>query len=98
MLRQLTRNEGIIVFFTQKIVTELSKMWVGDPRSGIQKTVPGVKKAPDPGFATLVEYDCYDFTRRIKRKLCHFAAFSHTVPYHSYFQGVVLVAGDWNKT
>jgi hypothetical protein len=36
--------------FTYKIVTNLSKIWVWDPRSG-KKTIPdpGVKKAPDPG-------------------------------------------------
>jgi hypothetical protein len=41
----------IVVSFTQKIVTKLSKIWVGDSRSGIwNKPIPdpGVKKAPDP--------------------------------------------------
>jgi hypothetical protein len=52
----------IIKVFTQKIVTELSKIWVWDPgsqirdpRSGIRKNPipdPGVKKAPDPGSGT----------------------------------------------
>ncbi len=50
--------QKIIVLFTQKIVTKLSKIWVWDPRSGIRKkSIPdlGVKKAPvqDPGSATL---------------------------------------------
>ncbi len=51
-------EEKIIELFTQKIVTKLSKIWVWDPRSGIRKNLfripdPGVKKAPDPGSATL---------------------------------------------
>jgi hypothetical protein len=37
--------QRIIELFTQKIVTKLSKIWILDP---------GVKKAPDPGSATLV--------------------------------------------
>jgi hypothetical protein len=47
----------ILVLFTKKIVTKLSKIW--DPRSGIWKknlfgiTNPGVEKALDPGSATL---------------------------------------------
>ncbi len=36
--------QRIIEFFTQKIATQLSKMWVWDPRSGIRK-----KTLPDPG-------------------------------------------------
>ncbi len=36
--------QRIIEFFTQKIVTKLSKIWVWDPRSGIRK-----KPIPDPG-------------------------------------------------
>jgi hypothetical protein len=43
--------QRIIELFTQKIVTQLSKIWVWDPRSGIRKKPipdPGVKKAPDP--------------------------------------------------
>ncbi len=46
----------IIVLFTQRIVTKLSKIKVGDPGSG-KKPIPdpGIKKAPDPrsGYATL---------------------------------------------
>jgi hypothetical protein len=48
--------QRIIELFTQKIVTKLSKIWVWDPRSGFRKKPildPGVKKAPDPGSATL---------------------------------------------
>jgi hypothetical protein len=46
----------IIEVFTQKIVTKPSKIWVWDP--GSEKNLfripdPGVKKAPDPGSATL---------------------------------------------
>jgi hypothetical protein len=44
--------QRIIELFTQKIVTKLSKIWIWDPGSGIQKKPipdPGVKKAPDPG-------------------------------------------------
>ncbi len=40
-------------FFTQKIVTKLSIIWVWDPRSRIWKKSnpdPVVKKAPDPGW------------------------------------------------
>jgi hypothetical protein len=39
--------QRIIELFTQKFVTKLSKVWVGDPGSEIRD--PGVKKAPDPG-------------------------------------------------
>jgi hypothetical protein len=39
--------QRIIVVFTHKIVTKLSKIWVRDPASGIPD--PAVKKAPDPG-------------------------------------------------
>ncbi len=49
--------QRIIEHSTQKIVTKLSKIWVWDPGSEIQKKNysgswvpdPGVKKAPDPG-------------------------------------------------
>jgi hypothetical protein len=47
--------------YFQRIVTKLSKIWVWDPGSEIQDPeklfrIPdsGVKKAPDPGSATLV--------------------------------------------
>jgi hypothetical protein len=48
--------QRIIELFTQKIVTKLSKIWVWDP--GSEKNLfrildPGVKKASDPGSATL---------------------------------------------
>jgi hypothetical protein len=52
--------QRIIELFTQKFVTKLSKIWVWD--LGSEKTYsgfripdpgPGVKKAPDPGSATL---------------------------------------------
>jgi hypothetical protein len=56
--------QRIIELFTQKIVSKLSKIWVWDPGSEIQdpgsgKNLfripdPGVKKAPDPGSATLI--------------------------------------------
>jgi hypothetical protein len=49
--------QRIIELFTQKIVTKLSKVWVWDPGSGknlFRIPDPGVKKAPDPGSATLV--------------------------------------------
>ena len=49
--------QRIIELFTQKIVTKLSKIWVRDPGSGknlFRIPDPGVKKAPDPGSATLV--------------------------------------------
>jgi hypothetical protein len=42
----------IIEFFTQKIVTKLSKIWLWDPGSGknlFRIPDPGVKKAPDSG-------------------------------------------------
>jgi hypothetical protein len=47
--------QRIIELFTQKFVTNLSKIWVWDPGSEIRD--PGVKKAPDPGYgsATLPE-------------------------------------------
>jgi hypothetical protein len=72
-------------------------MWVGDPRSGIQETDPWVKKAPDPGSATLEEYDCCDNTRTLKCNLCNchqFADLSHTVPLE--FQR--FAAREWNNT
>jgi hypothetical protein len=48
--------QRILELFTQKIVTKLLKLWVWDPGSEIRKKPipdPGVKKAPDPGSATL---------------------------------------------
>jgi hypothetical protein len=50
----LANFKKIIEFFTQKIVTKLSRIWVRDPGSEIRKNLfripdPGVKKAPDPG-------------------------------------------------
>ncbi len=50
----------IIEFFTQKIVTKISKIWVWDATSGknlFRIPDPGVKKAPDPGSATLYKLD-----------------------------------------
>jgi hypothetical protein len=50
--------QRIIKNFAQKIVTKLSKVWVWDPGSEIREKPipdPGVKKAPDPGSATLVQ-------------------------------------------
>jgi hypothetical protein len=49
-----------IELFTQKFVTKLSKRWFWDPGSGINlfwipDPGPGVKKAADPGSATLVQ-------------------------------------------
>jgi hypothetical protein len=59
-LGQFSKNDRT---FYPKIVTKLSKVWVWDPGSGIRdpgsgKNLfripdPGVKKAPDPGSATL---------------------------------------------
>jgi hypothetical protein len=49
--------QRIIEPFTQTIVTKLSKIWLWDPGSGknlFRIPDPGVKKAPDPGSATLV--------------------------------------------
>jgi hypothetical protein len=49
--------QRIIELFTQKIVTKPSKIWVWDPGTEIRDPEnipdPGVKKAPDPGSATL---------------------------------------------
>ncbi len=48
--------QGIKELFTQKIVSKFSKIWVWDPGSGknlFRIPDPGVKKAPDPGSATL---------------------------------------------
>ncbi len=46
--------QRILELLTKTIVTKLSKIWVWDPGSG-KKTIPdpGVKKALDPGSATL---------------------------------------------
>jgi hypothetical protein len=51
--------QRIIELLAQKIVNKLSKLWVWDPGSEIRKNLfripdPGVKKAPDPGSATLI--------------------------------------------
>ncbi len=49
--------QRIIELCAQKIVTKLPKVWVWDPGSGknlFRIPDPGVKKAPDPGSATLV--------------------------------------------
>jgi hypothetical protein len=45
-----------IELFTKKIVKKLLKIWSWDPGSGknpFRIPDPGVKKAPDPGSATL---------------------------------------------
>ncbi len=52
-----THFQRIIEYFTQKIVTKLSKIWVWDPGSEIRKTPipdPGVKKTPDPGSGSAI--------------------------------------------
>ncbi len=52
----LPNFQRIIELFTQKIVTKLSKILIWDPGSGknlFRIPDPGVKKAPDPGSATL---------------------------------------------
>ncbi len=44
--------------FYPKIVTKLSNIWFWDPGSGknlFRIPDPGVKKAPDPGSATLLQ-------------------------------------------
>jgi hypothetical protein len=49
--------QKIMEFLTQKIVTKLSKIWDWDPGFGenlFRIPDPGVKKAPDPGSATLI--------------------------------------------
>ncbi len=49
--------QRIIELFTQKIVNKLSELWIWDPGSGknlFRIPDPGVKKAPDPGSATLL--------------------------------------------
>jgi hypothetical protein len=46
--------QRIIELFTQKIVIKLSKRWVWDPEKNLFRIPdPGVKKAPNPGSATL---------------------------------------------
>jgi hypothetical protein len=48
--------QRIVEVFTQKIFNMLSNIWVWDRRSGknlFRIPDPGVKKAPDPGSATL---------------------------------------------
>ncbi len=57
--------QRIIELFTQKIAIKLSKLWVWDPGSGKNLfLIPdsGVKKAPDPGSATLV-VSCVKLTK-----------------------------------
>jgi hypothetical protein len=54
----LANFQRIRELFSQKIFTMLSKIWVWDPRYEIRdpgsgKNYPGVKKALDPGCATL---------------------------------------------
>ncbi len=54
--KNLANFKKIIELFTQKIVKKLSKIWVRDPGSGknlFRIPDPEVKKAPDPGSATL---------------------------------------------
>ncbi len=41
--------QRIIVLFTQKIITKLSKIWVWDPGSGFGDPGSGKKTIPDPG-------------------------------------------------
>jgi hypothetical protein len=65
--------QRIIELFTQKIVTELSKIWVWDPGFGSGKNLfripdPGVKKSPDPGSGSatlLCSYFGMDMVRCI---------------------------------
>jgi hypothetical protein len=48
--------QTIVVLFTQIFATDLSKIWVWDLGTGtnlFRIPGPGVKKAPDPGSATL---------------------------------------------
>jgi hypothetical protein len=47
----LASFQRIIELFTQKIVTELSKLWVWDPGSEIRDPRSGIRKKPipDPG-------------------------------------------------
>jgi hypothetical protein len=64
--------QRIIELFAQKIVTKLSKIWVWDP--GSRKNIfwipdPGVKKAQDPGSATLLPAQT-DTQRRTSACLC----------------------------
>jgi hypothetical protein len=71
----LGQFQRIIELFTPKIVTKLSKIWVSDPGSGknlFRIPDPGVKKAPDPGSATLhgsVSHSRDDL--RAQRMPCH---------------------------
>ncbi len=63
----LTNFQRILELFTQKIVTMLWKIWVGDPGSGIRKNLfripdPGVKKAPDTG-SRIPDLDPQHWTR-----------------------------------
>ncbi len=56
--------QRIVELFTQKVFTELSKIWVWDPSSGIRKNLfripyPGViKKAPHPGSGSATLFKC----------------------------------------
>jgi hypothetical protein len=55
--------------FTQKIVTNLSKIWLWDPRSGIREKPipdPGVKKAPDPGSGSATLIDLNERSRGVE--------------------------------
>jgi hypothetical protein len=54
--KNLASFQRIIELFTKKIVKKLFKIWSWDPGSGknpFRIPDPGVKKAPDPGSATL---------------------------------------------
>ncbi len=47
--------QRITVLFCKKIITKLSKIWVGDPRCPFQVPDPGVKKASDPGSGSATD-------------------------------------------
>ena len=66
MLKERANFLRIMELFTQNVVTKLSKYGFGirDPISGIRKKPipdPGVKKAPDPGSATLLPLKGYEW-------------------------------------
>jgi hypothetical protein len=72
--------QRIIELFAKKIVTKLSKIWVWDP--GSRKNLfpdPGVKKALDPGSATLLPAQT-DTQRRTPACLCQNTRAKKPVP------------------
>ena len=63
--------QRIIDLFTQKIVIELSKIWVWNPGSGknlFRIQDPRIKKAPDPGSGSATLFERFQYSGEVKTR------------------------------